>query len=77
MSEAEFQDWVDYFTAHPFDDYHRYHRPAALIATSASMGGGDVQDRLDWLAPDPTQGGEQTADDQLYAAAGIRRRKPS
>jgi hypothetical protein len=51
MDQPEFLTWVEHFKLYPFDDYHRFHRPAALV--SASLGGGDVRDRLEWLAPDP------------------------
>ena len=35
---------------HPFDDMHRYHRPAALI--SRSMSGSEIEPMLEWLQPD-------------------------
>lgn len=57
MSRKEFLAWMDFYRLYPFDDLHRYHRPAALISTS--MTGGDVRDRLSWLFPlpeDPEQG---------------------
>lgn len=49
MSEVEFRRWIEYYKTQPFDDYHRFHRPAALV--SVSMGGGDVGERLEWLQP--------------------------
>ena len=49
MSHSEFLRWADYYKQHPFDDFHRYHRPAALVATS--MNGADVKSLLDWLEP--------------------------
>jgi hypothetical protein len=51
---------------YPFDDFHRFHRPAALL--SVSMAGGDVQDRLDWLAPDPAEAGMSAADRRTVRA---------
>ena len=36
MSASELQDWRDYYDENPFDDVHRYHRPAALVANSMS-----------------------------------------
>lgn len=50
MSNAEFQRWFDFYKTYPFDDIHRYHRPAALIARS--MSGGDIGEMLEWLRPD-------------------------
>jgi len=32
MSAAEFDRWCAYYRAQPFDDMHRYQRPAALLA---------------------------------------------
>jgi hypothetical protein len=55
MSRAEFERWREFYVAHPFDDLHRFHRPAALV--SAALGGGDIEKRLAWLAPDVAQGG--------------------
>lgn len=48
MSHNEAQAWRAFYRAHPFDDLHRFHRPAALVASAF---GGKVQERLDWLAP--------------------------
>jgi hypothetical protein len=50
MTHNEAQAWQEFYRAHPFDDLHRFHRPAALVAT-VTAGGGRLQDRLDWLAP--------------------------
>lgn len=51
MSRVEFESWVAFYELHPFDDLHRYHRPAAMVASS--LGGGSITDRLAWLAPEP------------------------
>ena len=47
MSVPEFVRWMQYYKRNPFDDLHRYHRPAALV--SVSMGGGDFIERVDFL----------------------------
>ena len=49
MSQKEFDDWVEYYSDHPFDDYHRHFRPSALIAKS--MSGAEMSDLLEWLQP--------------------------
>lgn len=67
MTHAEFLGWAEFFRDSPFDDYHRFHRPAALIASSM---GGELQPRLDWLAPPPDDGRSQS-DRDLYKAMGI------
>lgn len=51
MTRAEFLAWIDFYRLYPFDDMHRIHRPAALIASG--FGGGSIEDRLDWLHPQP------------------------
>lgn len=48
MSRNEFSAWCEYYLSHPFDDFHRFHRPAALVASSMA---GTVEDKLAWLAP--------------------------
>ena len=73
MSQREFTGWMDFYRAHPFDDLHRFHRPAALIAQS--MAGGDIAPRLNWLAPqppDPALEGFDEADRNTLAAFGLR-----
>jgi hypothetical protein len=68
MPQAEFQQWIAYFRLFPFDDFHRYHRPAALVATS--FGGGDLQTRLDWLQPPSVTFND--ADANTMRALGIK-----
>ena len=70
MTQAEFMAWVAFYRQHPFDDFHRIHRPAALIARS--IGGGDVKAMLDWLAPEPVPEGYSAADVKTMAAFGVK-----
>lgn len=70
MSAREFSDWVAYYRRHPFDDLHRYHRPAAMVART--IGGGDVRELLDWLHPSPAAEGLSAADLRTLNAFGIR-----
>jgi hypothetical protein len=69
MSQVEFDRWVEFYIDYPFDDMHRYHRPAALIAQS--MGGGDIKDKLEWLAPEPLPDGMSAADLNTLKAFGF------
>lgn len=76
MSRQEFMAWREYHRLFPFDDLHRYHRPAAMISHAAA-GGGDAQvlrQRLSWLQPDPSEGdGAYTeADLATFAAFGVK-----
>lgn len=63
MSRVEFLRWGEFYKLYPFDDFHRYHRPAALVASS--FGGGDLRARLEWLFPSQAS----DADDQEAAWA--------
>lgn len=70
MSHAEFLSWVEFYKRWPFDDAHRFHRPAALVARS--LGGGDVEKYMDWLQP-PEADGMTSADRDLFRAMGVKR----
>lgn len=69
MSQAEYAAWIEFYRQYPFDDYHRYYRPAALI--SVSMAGGDVNDRLEWLQPEVAPDGLNDADLRTMKAFGF------
>jgi hypothetical protein len=69
MTQREFRDWIAYYRAHPFDDLHRYHRPAALVARS--MAGGEINDLIDWLHPPTWQEDLGQADIATMRAFGI------
>ncbi len=78
MSQAEFQRWFDFYQMHPFDDLHRFHRPAALIARS--MSGADIENMLDWLHPQYNDAAESEfsdADMNTFKALGIKPPKRS
>lgn len=72
MSPREFRDWVDFHRDWPFDDLHRYLRPAALMATR--FGGGSLAEMLDILAPEPLPEGMSQADYNTMRAFGIEPR---
>jgi hypothetical protein len=69
MTRSEFLSWVEFYKLFPFDDLHRYHRPAALIA--ASMGG-KYEDRIEFLSPEPNQSRFSRADLNTMKALGIK-----
>ena len=71
MTRREFNDWVAFYRAHPFDDMHRYHRPAALVAHRMSRG--DMQELIDWLHPPEWQEDFSAADIATIRALGISR----
>jgi hypothetical protein len=68
MSRAEFLAWGEFYRMFPFDDFHRYARPAALVASSMS---GHLRERLEWLAPDPVPPGYSLAEVRTLAAFGL------
>lgn len=69
MSHAEFLRWSDFYKTSPFDDMHRYHRPAAFIARS--MAGGDVKQMLEWLHPDYSESEYSDEDLRTFKALGV------
>jgi hypothetical protein len=70
MTRREFEAWCDFYDEEPFDDLHRYFRPAALVAKS--MGGADIQALVDWLQPPPEgfEGEFSVADLRTIASLG-------
>jgi hypothetical protein len=70
MTQPEFLAWVEFYKIHPFDDRHRYYRPAALVARK--MGGGEIDDLLNWLEPDPATAGYSQAALNSFKAHGIK-----
>jgi hypothetical protein len=68
MSQREFEEWRDFYMRFPFDDLHRYHRPAALIARSFC--GGDIGPTIEWLVH-PFPAGHTAEDSRTLAAFGL------
>lgn len=73
MSWPELRAWREYYRDFPFDDRHRYHRPAALIA-SRVRGAPEraLEQYLEWLEPDPATAGYSNADLNTLQAFGLR-----
>ena len=71
MTPLEFQAWFAFYELHPFDDFNRFCRPAALIAQAA--GGGEIGPRLDWLQPPPPPAFDYSeADLNTFKAFGMK-----
>lgn len=51
MTVPEFLAWWEFFNLYPFDDFARFHRPAALVANS--LNGRDITQSLAWLQQEP------------------------
>jgi hypothetical protein len=51
MTLPEFLSWRAFYDLYPFDDFNRFHRPAALVANS--MNGRSIPEALAWLQAEP------------------------
>jgi hypothetical protein len=51
MSQREFEAWAAYYRARPFDDEHRYQKPAALVAAVGSKSSKPLGYWVDFLIP--------------------------
>lgn len=69
MAQVEFQAWVAFYRQQPFDDLHRYHRPAAAIAASMN---GNLDCTLQYLAPEPVPEGYTEAELNTFKAFGMK-----
>jgi|GEM_PF-3599560 len=50
MPYREYENWRAFYVMYPFDDEHRYYRPAALIASvKALQPNSALKAALDWL----------------------------
>lgn len=74
MTRREFLSWMEFYKLYPFDDFHRFHRPAALQAHMARGKASDMQPLLDWLQPDPRNDGLTDADMRTMRAFGYKGR---
>lgn len=74
MSYVEFYDWVEFYKDFPFDDFHRYQRPAALIAAATGANGKienqAVEKILNWLQPEQIPEGLNAADMSIIKVMG-------
>lgn len=70
MSRREFEWWCEFYRLFPFDDLHRFHRPAAMIAAAF---GGELQKRLEFLQPDPSTADLGEVDMQALRAFGFKK----
>lgn len=71
MSQAEFERWQLFYTEQPFDDLHRYHRPAALLA-KASGGREQFSEYVKMLVNDSSKPEASDADMNTFAAFGMK-----
>lgn len=69
MVDSEFERWKDFYLEYPFDDYHRIHKPFALLS-SLTSGNNDFQVYIDILAPEPIPDGMNEADMSILKALG-------
>lgn len=69
MSQKEFARWVEFFRLYPFDDLHRFVRPAVAVVNSL---GGKVAatETMKWLAPEPVDPTISEVDAEVFRAFG-------
>lgn len=73
MGAGEYERWRQYYLDAPFDDAHRYYRPAALVATMAGKIGKGLDYFIDILQPPKHQ--HSDADMSVFKAFGIKPRR--
>lgn len=74
MTQPEYFSWMEFYRLYPFDDFHRFHRPAALIARMTQGPDAPMQPLLDWLQPDRGTEGLTDADMNTMKAFGYTRK---
>ncbi len=67
MTQIEFHAWIEFYKLNPFDDLHRYYRPAALLA---GVQGADSSKAIEWLQPEAAPEGFSEYDLQTFKAFG-------
>lgn len=72
MSAAEFVRWCSYYRQSPFDDRHRYMRPAALIAAGVYRSKKGPEYFLDYLQP--RESSYSSVDESVFRAFGVKKR---
>lgn len=73
MPSNEFEAWREFYQLYPFDDFHRYHRPAALLFGRESKDANtSVNNALKWLQPDPVIADVVDSDLVTLAAFGLK-----
>ncbi len=65
---AELDGWRSFYELYPFDDLHRFHRPAAVIGTAF---GGKYESIIGFLAPSPDDPVLSAADRDVSKALGF------
>lgn len=77
MGLDEVLAWQEFARQFPFDDLHRFHRPAAFIGTqnaAPEKRNAAVIASLDWLQPEPTLQGLPDADTAIIRLMGFNRK---
>lgn len=73
MMKPEVLAWVEFYKQNPFDDYHRFYRPAAFVANAFS--GRDINESLAWFEKRPIAAeavGYSAADARTMEAFGMK-----
>jgi len=74
MPYSEYENWRKFYLIHPFDDFHRYYRPAALLASlHATQQNTALKAALDFLQPNPLAAHLNETDRRTLTAFGLNR----
>jgi len=74
MPYSEYENWRAFYLMYPFDDVHRYYRPAALLASmQATDKRRALNAALDFLQPDPVVSQLNDTDKRTLAAFSLTR----
>ena len=68
MPAADLDGFKCFFELYPFDDLHRFHRPAAVVGSAF---GGKYESILGFLAPSPDNPALSDADRDVAKALGF------
>lgn len=68
MPQSELQSWVNFYRLYPFDDMHRFYRPAAIIAHASGI---KLESAIEWMQPDTDFSGFSESDKNTFKALGI------
>lgn len=68
MSQKDYEGFRQFYQLFPFDDHHRVHLPAAVIAASMGV---KMEDALKVLDPPPNESGWSQAELNSFKSHGI------
>lgn len=68
MPRKDYEAFRQFYQLFPFDDHHRFHKPAAVIAASMGM---KMEDSMRVLDPPPNESGWSQAELNSFRSGGV------